>query len=219
MSPRLPTGVGTRNECLFEDTDDFHDLADGVFVNLTEGVGDTLQLGTFALDTFLLEHLHHVAEVFVSGVEGQVLLVGLHLFKTTVDEFHLQFVNIHIGFAGNDKDALTGEQESEAAVGFQRTTVLVHNRLHIGHGAVVVVREGLDEKGNTVTDMALEGEFHHLGRILVVGLVDRALQGLLGHVAAAGVLDEQTQTGIAVGIGAALAHGDGNLFQNVTPLF
>ena len=40
-----------------------------------------------------------------------------------------------------------------------------------------------------------------------------------GHVAATGILHEQTQTGVAVGVGTALAHGDGNLFQNITPLF
>ena len=67
--------------------------------------------------------------------------------------------------------------------------------------------------------VALEGKLLHLGGILVVSLVDGTLQGVLGHVAATGILHEQTQTGVAVGVGTTFAHGDGDLLQNVTPLF
>ncbi len=204
---------------LLEDADDLHDLADGFVVDLAQGVGDALKLGALALDAFFLEGLDHVAKVFESGVEGQVLVVDLHLFETGVDEIHLKHLDIHVGLAGHHENALAGEEEGEAAVGLEGAAVLVHDGLDIGDGAVVVVGEGLDEEGDTVADVALEGEFHHLGGILVVGLVDGALQGVLGHVASAGVLHEQTQTGVAVGVGTALAHGDGDLFQNVAPLF
>ncbi|MBQ5533214.1 MAG: YebC/PmpR family DNA-binding transcriptional regulator, partial [Bacteroidales bacterium] len=49
----------------------------------------------------------------------------------------------------------------------KRAAVLVHDGLDIGDGTVVVVGEGLNEEGDTVADVALEGEFHHLGGVLV----------------------------------------------------
>ena len=70
-----------------------------------------------------------------------------------------------------------------------------------------------------MVDMAFEGEFLHGCGILVVGLVDGALKGVLRHVAATSVLYEKTETRVAVGIGTTFTHGNRNLFQDVGILF
>ena len=183
------------------------------------GVGDALQFGALALDVQFLKHLHHVAEVLVSGVEGDVIVVDFHLFQTTVNEGHFQLVDVHVGLAGDDENALTGKQEAQAAIGLHGAAILVHNAADVGNGTHVVVRQAFDEEGDAVIGVALEGDFLQDGGILVAGLVDGTHQGVLRHVAATGILHQQTEAGVAVGIRTALADGYGYLFQNFGILF
>ena len=82
---------------------------------------------------------------------------------------------------------------------------------HVAGGTVAVVGDGFHDHGHAAGRIAFVGDGFvvHIAQ-LAGSLLDGALDIIVGHVVALGLGDDVAQLGVAFGIAAAFAHGDGD---------
>ena len=135
------------------------------------------------------------ADVFSAGVDGdEGDLVGVRVFGFEADE------------------ALVVELPGDAAGLAEGAAAAGERGAELGDGAVAVVGEGLDEDGDAARAVALERDLLESVRVAAAGAaLDRALDGVGGHVLVAGLVDGEAEAGVHGGVAAAFARGDGDL--------
>ena len=138
------------------------------------------------------------------------VLVVLEFVHAVVDELEFEVIEAYALLGGNLEDGLVVEQEGQRALGAQAAAELGEVGAHVGDGAGVVVGGGLYEDGDAVGAVSLVVDLLVVAGVLVGGLLDSALDGVLGHVGGLGVLHQLAQARVHSGVGTAGLGGDGD---------
>ena len=89
------------------------------------------------------------------------------------------------------------EHECHAARVAERTAAFVEIHAHVGYRSVGVVGCGLDEECHAMRAISFVNDLLVIGCVLLGGTLDCALDILLRHILRLGILNQNTQTGIA----------------------
>ena len=146
-------------------------------------------------------------EVIRGGGDLEHIAVGGEVLRAAVQGVHHDGLLVQVALlVVDDDDALLVEAPADAAGGAQVPTVLVEEVADLGGGAVAVVGEGLHDDGHAAGTIAL---VDHLLEVLSAagpqGLVDGALDVVIGHIGGLGLGDNGGQAGVVGGIAAAAA--------------
>lgn len=180
-------------------------------------LGDHLHLGADEGIPLLLQSLYHVIEgVWLAG-DLQGGAVGLEVRRAGVQSIHHDGVLVQLALlVVNDDDALFVEGPADAALGAQVAVALVKGVADLRGGTLAVVGQGVHDDGHAAGAVALVGDgFVVVGVAGAQGLVDGALDIVVGHVDRLGLGDDGGKAGVVVGVaGAALLHRHDDLAGN-----
>src|SRR3546814_7953873 len=95
------------------------------------------------------------------------------------------------------------------SLGAQVAAELAERVAHVGHGAHLVVGQAVDDHRHAARRVALVADLLVLDALqLAGGLLQRALDGVLGHVDRQALVDRRAQARVVGRLGAALAGRD-----------
>src|SRR3546814_4325187 len=93
---------------------------------------------------------------------------------------------------------------------------LAHRVAHVGHGAHLVVGQAVYDHRHAARRVALVADLLVLDALqLAGGLLQRALDGVLGHVDRQALVDRRAQARVVGRLGAALAGRDGDFADDL----
>ncbi|MNT37072.1 hypothetical protein D3C72_1731910 [compost metagenome] len=93
----------------------------------------------------------------------------------------------------------------------QRAAVLLEGRADVRGRTVAVVGQGLDDDADAAGAPALVADLFHRIDVAAGGLVDGALDDVLGQAFGLGVVDRQTQTRVQRRVGHPVLGGHGDV--------
>src|SRR5690606_12265714 len=155
--------------------------------------------------------LLHRLEVLRRGdhVDRAIVRIHDHVVGTGLDRRlgHLLLVGTLVA-----EHAQALEHEGDRALGAHVAAALGEGVSHVGHGAHAVVGQAVDDHGDAAGGVALVAHFLVLDAFeLAGGLLDRALDHVLGHVRRQCLVHRRAQARVVVRIAPAGAGGDADL--------
>ncbi len=148
-------------------------------------------------------------QVFGGGPDFVAIIARGDIFRA---RFHRRFEDLFLaaGLGRVEDEAEPVEAMRNAALGAKIAAVLRKGGAHGGGGAVAIVGQRLDDDRAAARAVAFVTHFLIAFAVLRAGLVDRALDVVLGHRLRLGGIDGQPQARVHVGIGHAhfRRHGD-----------
>ena len=196
---------------ILQPVDQLLHLGHGFLVRqLGGGGGNHLALGGEEHATGLLQFVAHAGEVVGVGVDDGCTLAHFHVVRAAIQGQHGQLVLVHaLGVVDLD-DALALELPGDAAARTQGTAALVEDVADFACGAVQVIGDDLNDHGDAAGSISLVGDLLVVGAVaLAGGLLDGALNVVVGHVGGLRLCDDVLQLAVQIGIRAAAGlYGD-----------
>ncbi|MNT29276.1 hypothetical protein D3C72_1650070 [compost metagenome] len=108
------------------------------------------------------------------------------------------------------------EHEADRAFGAHVAAALAERMTDIGHGAHAVVGQAIDDDGHATGRVALVADLFVLDAFQFTGgLLDGALDHVLGHVRGQRLVHGHTQARVVVGVASTAARGDADLTDDL----
>src|SRR6185312_11171580 len=165
------------------------------------------------------ERFFHRLEIFRRGEHDAFAIVGLYIVGAGIERGFEQLV-LAAGLARVDEeftDVL--ELERDRTRGAKVAAMLAQGAAYVGDGALRIVGHAVDDERDPRWAITLVADFLHLCGILAAGALERALDGVLGHVSGQRLVDAGTQARVAGRVRAAAARGDGDLADQLGEKF
>ena len=166
----------------------------------------------------VLQCFDHSVEVIGLAADFHNHAVGLEVGSAGLQSVHhhgvlVQFLILIV----NDNNALLIEAPGHTALCAQIAVALIKSVADFGSGTLTVVGQSVHDYGHAAGAVALIGDGLEVLRAAgTQGLVDGALDVVVGHIDGLGLGNHSRQTGVIGGIAGAAAflHGHNDLFCN-----
>ena len=155
------------------------------------------------------------AGVFLeSTVDYDVVFVLVEFVNAVVDEFEFEVFERNAVLRLDVEHTLVFEHKREAARGAEVAAKLVEIAAHVGYGASVVVGGSFHNDSDAKGAVSFVYDFLVVACILVGGLLDGAVDGVLRHVCSLGVSHEGTEARVGLRVRTAGLDGDGDFLTD-----
>ena len=164
-----------------------------------------------------LHGLQHVGKIVRIGIDvHRTVVIADHVFGPRFERGLHDDVLVGPGTVADD--ALLAEHIGYGAVGAEIAAMLGEGVSHLGGGPVAVVGHAVDDDRHTGRAIALVSDLVVIAVVVTAGAAfDRAIDRIVGHIGAAGLVHRQSQARIRFDIATTLFRRHRHLADQLGP--